>query len=653
MRTVLVGMKYSSKKLHHWLALVPCLILLACSADGSTPAATSVSPGSSTSPGVYSLTKNEVDSWDLMTFLAFSPRGDLYVSDPTRDTIFMVSSPNPRSSSDDVKPFAGSGSTGSKDGSGAEASFNHPTGLAFSPSGVLYVADTGNNKIRAIDKDGNVSTLAGSGITGSKDGSGAEASFNHPTGLAFSPSGVLYVADTGNNALRGVSPSGDVIRLGGILVGEIDSDSALYAMYSAPVGLVVNSDGIVYMADTMNRRLVKMTPNKEGLDSYGFAGSGEASYLNGVGTLAAFAYPTGLALAPDGTLYIGDFGKHRVRVADQEKSVSTPSWSTALAVDPQRYQNSLLLPEGVSAASDGFVYVADTLNNRIAKVSPEGEITTLAGNGSPGFKDGSSTTAQFSYPSDITTTPDGTIYVADTGNNRIRKITPDGMVSTVAGGGDSSGPDIGSPALGSFIVSPISVLASDSGYVYVADWGNHRIVRFTPGSTLELVAGSLPKGYEDGTGKSAKFRRPSGLAFTKDGSLFVSDATNGYIRSIDSGNRTSTVAGEGPPKVESIDAKLGDLYLNMPHGLDTLQNGSVLIADLGSNRIMLFDGSTLVKVSGGSQGFADGSLDSAKFYYPTDLTVTPNGIIYVADTGNNEIRKLVLDPALLKATPGT
>jgi DNA-binding beta-propeller fold protein YncE len=189
--------------------------------------------------------------------------------------------------------------------------------------------------------------------------------------------------------------------------------------------------------------------------------------------------------------------------------------------------------------------------------------------------------------------------------------------------------------------------------VYVADWGNHRIVRFIPGSTLELVAGSLPKGYEDGIGESAKFRRPSGLAFAQDGSLFVSDATNGYIRSIDPENRTSTVAGDGPPRVEPIVGKLGDLSLNMPHGLDTLQNGSVLIADLGSNRILLFDGSTLIKVSGGSQGFADGPLDSAKFYYPTDVSFSDTGYVYVADTGNNEIRKLILDPVLLEAAPGT
>jgi len=667
-------------------------LLAACaplSSSDTTTDTTKYTPSSE--PGVYSVTRNQVESFELMTFPAFSPDGLLIVSDPTRNALFSVSkagvvkffagstepgftdgqgtaasfnrptglaySPDGTlyvadtgnnlirkiSKDGSVETFAGSTEPGFTDGQGTAASFNRPTGLAYSPDGTLYVADTGNNLIRKISKDGSVETFAGSTEPGFTDGQGTAASFNRPTGLAYSPDGTLYVADTGNNVLRGVSSSGEVFRVAGFLLGEIDSDSAVWAMYSAPVGVAIDAEGSLYMSDTMNRRVVKLTDLGPEFNSFGFAGSGEAMVSHGKGTLASFVYPTGLAVSSDGNLYIGDFGKYRIRVSDPDHVVVAPDWSEELAVNPQKYQGSLLLPEGVSAASDGTLYVADTLNSRIAKVSPDGKVSTFAGTGIPGFADGSTESAQFAYPSDVFVAKDGSIYVADTGNNRIRLISPTGKVSTIAGGtGDDTGPDIGSKALGSFIVRPISVELASSGYVYVADWGNHRVVRFTVGGNLELVAGSLPKGYEDGVGELAKFRRPSGIALSPDGSLFVSDATNGYIRSINQGRQTSTVIGTGPSANEPLVGSPLKTSLNMPHGLVMYKNTTLLISDFGFNRILSFDGSTVKVVSGGVEGLLDGPLNEARFYYPSDISVGPDGAIYVADTGNNEIRRLVL-----------
>jgi len=182
----------------------------------------------------------------------------------------------------------------------------------------------------------------------------------------------------------------------------------------------------------------------------------------------------------------------------------------------------------------------------------------------------------------------------------------------------------------------------DSGLVYVADWGNHRIVKFTIGGPLDLVAGSIPKGYEDGIAEAAKFRRPSGLALLDNQTLLVSDATNGYLRSIDTAYRTSTVAGSGWEPITPLIGPARESALNMPHGLAVLPESLVLVADYGFNRIVSFDGSEIRNLTGSSRGSLDGSLAEARFYYPTDLALAEDGTVLVADTGNSKIRRIVL-----------
>ena len=588
-------------------------------------------------PGVYTASLGSFDSYALMAFPVLDSAGVLYLSDPTRNIISMVSTDG------EVSTFAGSGEAGSMDGTSEKAAFDHPTGLAFSPSGELYVADTGNNLIRKISTDGEVSTFARGGTVQIGDDPSRDVPLDRPTGLAFSPSGELYVADTGNNWIRRADSAGNLDRTAGLVIGEMDSDDATWARYSAPTGLAFSPSGELYVADTMNRRLVRLSQGEQYLTSFGFAGSGEAMVSEGTGTQASFVYPTGLTVSPKGVLYIGDFGANRVRTVLKDNEVSTPSWSNKLAVSPQRYHDRLLLPEGVAAGPNGTIYVADTLNNRIAIVNPDGRVSTFAGSGRPGFADGSASSARFSYPSDLAFAPDGNLLVADTGNNRIRRVALDGTVSTVAGGtGDDTGPKLGSPALGSFVVRPIAVTVDDSGLVYVADWGNHRIVKFTIGGPLDLVAGSIPKGYEDGIAEAAKFRRPSGLALLDNQTLLVSDATNGYLRSIDTAYRTSTVAGSGWEPITPLIGPARESALNMPHGLAVLPESLVLVADYGFNRIVSFDGSEIRNLTGSSRGSLDGSLAEARFYYPTDLALAEDGTVLVADTGNSKIRRIVL-----------
>jgi sugar lactone lactonase YvrE len=293
-------------------------------------------------------------------------------------------------------------------------------------SGNVYVADTGNQRIRKITPNGTVTTLAGDaddeGGGGYADGNGTAASFSNPSGVAVDSSGNVYVADSDNQRIRKITPNGAVTTLAGSHNGGYADGIGTAAKFSVSQEVAVDSSGNVYVADTYNHRIRKITPN--GMVTT-LAGSGNEAYADGNGTAASFTYPRGVAVDSSGNVYVADSYNQRIRKITPNGTVTTlaGSGNTGYA-DGMGTAASFNSPNGVAVDSSGNVYVADSYNQRIRKITPNGTVTTLAGSGNQAYADGNGTAASFNYPEGVAVDSSGNVYVADAGNHRIRKITP-------------------------------------------------------------------------------------------------------------------------------------------------------------------------------------------------------------------------------------
>ena len=261
-----------------------------------------------------------------------------------------------------------------------------------------------------------VSTLAGSSA-GDDDGTGSAAQFNYPSGMAVDSSGYVYVADTNNNRIRKISSTGAVTTLAGSSAG--DDDGALAAAkFNGPTGVAVDSSGNVYVADYINDRIRKISPASVVTT---FAGSSSGDD-DGTGTAAKFFYPSGVAVDSSGYVYVADYSNHRIRKISSAGVVTTLAGSSAGDDDGTGTAAKFYNPSGVAVDSSGNVYVADTSNHRIRKISSAGVVTTLAGS-SAGDDDGALAAAKFNDPTAVAVDSSGNVYVADTSNHRIRKIS--------------------------------------------------------------------------------------------------------------------------------------------------------------------------------------------------------------------------------------
>jgi prepilin-type N-terminal cleavage/methylation domain-containing protein len=316
---------------------------------------------------------------------------------------------------------------------------------------------------------GVVTTLAGS-TSGYADGTGTAAQFSLPYGVAVDSAGTLYAADYTNNRIRKITSAGVVTTLAGSGTGGFLDSTGAAAQFFSPRGVAVDSAGTVYVADSRNQRIRKIT--SAGVVTT-LAGSGTAGFLDGNGTSAQFNYPNGLAVDSTGTVYVADSNNNRIRKVSAAGVVTTLAGTgTAGLVDGGSAQFSA--PRGVAVDSAGFVYVADTSNSAIRKISAGGVVSTLAG-GVAGFTDGTGAAAQFNFPRGVAVDSAGTVYVADSSNNAIRKITSAGVVTTLAGG-------VG--------------------------------------------------GYVDGTGTAAQFNNAYGVSVDFDSTLYIADTNNYLIRVI-------------------------------------------------------------------------------------------------------------------------
>jgi len=321
-----------------------------------------------------------------------------------------------------VVTIAGNGQRGHTDGQSEMAQFNWPTGVAIGPDWTVYVADYANHLIRKISPDGLVATLAGSGEPGWLDGAGSVARFNGPDGITLAPSGDLYVADADNRRIRKVAPDGTVTTVAGSGQPGARDGPAATAQFLYPTGIAVDQAGALYVADRGGHTVRKITPR--GVVST-LAGSGQPGYTDGMGATAQFRDPMTVVVDRSGRLFVADSGSHTIRVITSEGRVSTVAGSPqAGAVDGAGATARFNWPTGLALDQAGNLYVADSNNALIRKVSPDGQVTTLAGVGHAGSDDGPGETAGFRFPTGVAVDRQGDVYVADSANNMIRRISP-------------------------------------------------------------------------------------------------------------------------------------------------------------------------------------------------------------------------------------
>lgn len=326
-----------------------------------------------------------------------------------------------------VTTFAGNTfGTGYTNDTGLAASFNWPISLAFDKQHNIYVADADNNVIRKIIMPNTVTTFAGSGATGITNDTGIAASFNHPLCVAVDTAGDVYVSDSKNNMIRKITPSG----------------------------------------------LVSL-----------FAGSGLTGSVNGAAANATFNYPNGIATDKNGNIYVADSRNNMIRKISHSDTVSTVAGSTnAGSNDDTGVAAGFNYPTGIAVDSNGNLFVADENNNLIRKITPAGVVTTFAGSGIAGYNDDTGRAAAFNAPYGITIDKAGNLYVAEIGNNTIRAITPSKKVTTIAGIAGVTGSDDGLKDVATFY-NPTGVLPDNNGNLFVADWNNNEIRKIILGYT--------------------------------------------------------------------------------------------------------------------------------------------------------------------------
>jgi sugar lactone lactonase YvrE len=520
-----------------------------------TIAGTAGVTGSTDGSGVAAL-------FNLPQGIAVDAAGNIYVSDTNNSTIRKITSTGV------VSTLAGvAGQTGGADGAGAAARFSYPFGLAVDALGNIYVADFDNDAVRKVTPAGSVTTLAGSaGTSGSVDGQGGAARFNHPQAVAVDAAGNVYVADTSNQTVREISAGGAVTTLAGMpeIGGRADGAGAA-ARFFYPGGIASTGAGALYVADTGNHAIRAVASPGSVTTLAGSAG--QEGSVNGTGSQALFAYPYGVASDGSGHLYIADSGNDTIRMATAAGVVTTLAGSAGIpgSAGGAGAAARFSAPGGVAADGSGNVFVADTDNSTIRKIAPGGSVTTLAGAaGVSGSSDGTGLGAQFNAPEGIAVDAVGNIYVADTQNDTIRKITAGGTVTTLAGVAGQTGGGDGAGGSARFN-HPSAVAVDAAGNVYVADFSNATIRKIDISGTVSTLAGTAGKlGFADGAGAAARFNQPYALTVDGSGNLYVADTYNRAIREITPGGLVTTLNGPETrfyyPQGIAVDGS-GNLYV--------------------------------------------------------------------------------------------
>jgi len=595
-----------------------------------------------------------------------------------------------------ISSAAGSGWIGDG-GPATQAILRQPVGVAADSRGNVYIAETGAHRVRKLDRSGAISTVAGTGVAGfSGDGGPATgAQLASPYGLAADIFGNLYIADLGNARVRRVSADGNITTVAGGGTLEIspatEGTPATQMRLSAPRNVLAGDDGSLYISDFGGHRVVLLSTaglltTVAGTGTRGYSGDG------GLATAAQLAYPAGLAMGFDGSLYVADSLNHAVRrissgIMSTFASVGTPVgmaldlFGTLHVADVEagallRFPAGGTLPplklpaSDVVRAFDMSLYVADSGAGLLRRIPLMGDIAVAAGGGDTARGDGGAATeALLNRPSGVAADASGNLYIADRDNHRVRRVGLDGTITTVAPAGgwlapsgvsvDAAGNvyvvdigleqvlriapdgDVQRVASGLAPTSPASAVADAQGNLYIADAGAGKIFRVAPAGAVSTLLENLGG--------------PHGLALDGAGGLFFTEQDSARVRRLD---LTSDETGE-----------IGAGAWSIPRGIAVNAAGEVFVADTGRQQIVRVDsagqvaiiaGAAVVGIGGagagsagtggagasgsgfGGPGFSGdgGPASSAQLNFPWDVALGPGGVLYVADLESDRVRRL-------------
>ena len=569
---------------------------------------------------------------------------NLYVADAGNNTIRKITPAGV------VTTLAGlAGNPGSTNGTNSAARFFGPSGVVVDSAGNIYVADAGNNAIRLITPSGAVSTFAGTpGTSGSQNGPATNALFNFPESLGIDQSNNIYVADTLNSIIRKITPSGNVSTLAGT-PGAVGNANGTNALFRRPEGLVADAVGNVYVVDTGNSTVRAITPAGFVSTIAGLAGT--AGSADGTGTNARFSDSTGIIEDGAGNLYVTDDANNTVRKVTQGGVTTTLAGTAGSgSMDGTTSAARFNYPSGVVVDSGGNTFISDHFNHTIRKITPSGVVSTFAGlAGVSGTNDGLNNLARFFNPSGLAIDSANNLYVADSGNHAIRQITPLGIVSTLAGSGGSSG-YVDATGTAARFNNPLAVAVDAATNVFVSDNGNLVIRVINPAKAVITLAGGAGYGSLDGFSTNASFAGPTGIAVDGGENVYVSDSPTSIIRKITPDGTVSTIAGSSGT-IGLVDGTGSTAHFGYPAGLALDLSNNLVVADLGNNTVRLISPQGMVSTMAGFPGLTgntDGIGVAATFLSPHDVAVDNLGYVYITDAGNYTVRTTHPPPPALQ-----
>ncbi len=563
-----------------------------------------------------------------------------------------------------ISTVAGKGGAGyNSDGIPAtQAQLNFAASAIVDGSGNIYIADQYNNRIRKVNASGVISTFAGTGAYGfSGDGGAATAAKLYaPCSLVFNAGGDMIVLDRFNQRVRKINTSGVITTIAGNGSASYGGDGgqATAASINNAIAICLDAGGNLFISDAGNARIRKVS---SGGVITTFAGTGSFSYSGdgGQATAAAISGPQGILADGAGNILFCDMNNNRVRKIAASGVITTFAGmgSSGFSGDGGAATAAhISTPTGIAKDSYGCIYFADRDNNRIRKVSTSGIITTIAGTGASGYNgDGiPATTATFYIMFGLSIDGANNLYVADEGNGRIRKIDTTGNVISVAGMGNPGFSGDGGAATAGQLFSPVGVKVDAAFNVYIADKDNGRVRKRDAAGNITTIAGtgSISSSGDGGPATSAGLSLMHGIAVDRAGNVYVSEGS-GKIRIIDTAGIIRTFAGIGSGGYTGDGGAATAARINTPMSVAADKNGNIYIADFGNYRVRKVDTAGIITTiaGNGTMGYSgDGYAATAAQIYPTEIDVDTFGNIYLCE--GNRIR-MINTSGIINTVAGT